>query len=153
MSESLPTTFSTWSGLPRGHRLRGSTFSLLARAQMTAGETKAGAVLVTGSSRGSARTPRCVWRAMDYDVWLHHSGHSDSTAAIDGVCAAAESSARSVDVLASTSQIAKHAHKTRRQLDARGARRCRVNAASRMNSVSGAVRRERDRVLGLTRWL
>ena len=65
---------------------------------MSAGEMKVGAVLVTGSSRGIGRATALRLARDGYDVWLHHSGQSDSTAAIDAVSAEVRELGRVVDV-------------------------------------------------------
>ena len=67
---------------------------------MSAGEMKVGAVLVTGSSRGIGRATALRLARDGYDVWLHHSGQSDSSAAIDAVCVEMRELGREVDVLA-----------------------------------------------------
>ena len=67
---------------------------------MSAGEMKVGAVLVTGSSRGIGRATALRLARDGYDVWLHHSGQSDSSAAIDAVCVEVRELGREVDVLA-----------------------------------------------------
>lgn len=83
---------------------------------------KADAVLVTGSSRGIGRATALRLARDGYDVWLHHSGQTDSTAAIDAVAAEVRSIGRDVDVLAF--DIADRAASRRAldaQVEARGA--------------------------------
>ena len=57
-----------------------------------------------------------------YDVWLHHSGQSNSTEAIDGVAAEARALGRAADVLAfDIADRTACAHALKAQIEARGA--------------------------------
>ena len=81
-----------------------------------------GAVLVTGSSRGIGRATALRLAREGYDVWLHHSGQSDSTDAIDAVATEARALGRAVDVLAfDIADRAACAHALGAQVLARGA--------------------------------
>jgi 3-oxoacyl-[acyl-carrier protein] reductase len=66
---------------------------------MSARKMQAGAVLVTGSSRGIGRATALRLARDGYDIWLHHSGQSDSTAPIDAVCAEVRELGGEVNVL------------------------------------------------------
>ena len=89
---------------------------------MIAEETGAGAVLVTGSSRGIGRATALRLAREGYGLWLHHSCQSDSTGAIDAVCAEARKFGHTVDVLAfDIADRAACARALGAQLEARGA--------------------------------
>lgn len=82
----------------------------------------AGAVLVTGSSRGIGRAIALRLARDGYDLWLHHSGQSGSTEAIDTVAAEARALGRAADVLAfDIADRAACAQALEAQIEARGA--------------------------------
>lgn len=67
---------------------------------MKSEEGKARAVLITGSSRGIGRAIALRLARDGYDVWLHHSGRSESTEAIDSVATQVRELGREIQVLA-----------------------------------------------------